>query len=45
VVVLWGSEEDARSAADASAGHDATRALAALIDPATLDVKRYRTLD
>lgn len=45
VVVLWGSEADATTAAEAAETHPAGRAFFALVDQASLAVKRYETLD
>lgn len=45
VLVFWGSEEEAAAGLLASRDDPATRTMSALIDPSTIDVKRFATLD
>jgi len=45
VVVLWDSEDDARASMELAEEHPATRAFHALLDPTTLHINRYETLD
>ena len=45
VIVIWRSERDAEAAARLSESDGATSALAALIDEATVQTRRYSTLD
>ena len=44
VIELWGSVEDVEASGLAGTTHDAVRAFAELIDPSTLDVRRYLDL-
>lgn len=45
VLVLWGSEEEVDAALLASRADAATQAMSALIDPSTIETKRFQTLD
>jgi len=45
VLTFWGSEDHAESAATASEDDPAARAFTAFVDPSTLGVRRYTTLD
>lgn len=45
VIVLWGSDEEARAAASEMDGHEATGRFLALVDPASVRVRRFTTLD
>ena len=45
VIVIWRSERDAEAAARLSESDGATSELAALIDEATVQTRRYSTLD
>ncbi len=45
VVTLWGSDEYADAAAEAAPGDPHWTAFTGLLDNATLDVRRYETLD
>ena len=45
VIVIWRSERDADAAARLSESDGATSELAALIDEATVQTRRYSTLD
>ncbi len=44
-LTMWQSREDAERAASATAGHPVRRAADALVDPASMVVRRYTTLD
>ncbi len=45
VIILWASEGDAEAAAAGAVTDADTAPLAALVDPATLEVRRYAELD
>ena len=45
VIVIWGSEREAEAAARLSENDDAMSELAALVDAATVQTRRYSTLD
>ncbi len=45
VVTLWASEEDATAAMAGAASDPAARAFLAALDPASVRVERYQTLD
>jgi hypothetical protein len=45
VLEFWGSEEDAAAAERAERDDRASQAMWALIDPATIETKRFETLD
>lgn len=45
MLVMWGSPEESARALVASRDDPATRAMNALIDPSSIDVKRFVTLE
>jgi hypothetical protein len=45
VVVLWGSSSDADASRALAARHPAAQAFDALVDPSSVDVRRYETLE
>jgi hypothetical protein len=45
VLTLWGWSDAADDAASLAAGHDATKAFAALVDSDSVVVQRFTTLD
>ena len=45
VVVLWRQEADAEASLRIAEEHDAQRGFMALVDPATVRSRRYKTLD